>query len=131
MIKSTPTNRQYITLVPDSNHKITLLYDEHKFETEIIILNISINAVKLSMSFLPAGLKSDEQVTIDMVFNEDNKPMVVNTQAKVFKIIECERSFEVVLLLKEDKRIQKLLIDYIAKLQMRLIREFKGIDYAR
>jgi hypothetical protein len=129
MIKSTPTMRQNVTLTPDSNNKITLFYNEHKFDTEMHIMNLSVNAIKLSLNFLPAGLKKDDLVTINVVLNEDMKPTIIHTDAVVFRIIELKNSFELVLMFKADAGINKILVDYIAKRQMKLIREFKGLQY--
>ncbi len=129
MIKSTPTMRRHVTLTPDSNNKITLFYNEHRFDTEMHIMNLSIDAIKLSLNFLPAGLKVKDMVTINMVLNEDKKPIIVHVDAVVFRIIELKNNFELVLVLNADARINKILVDYIAKRQMKLIREFKGLQY--
>ncbi len=131
MIKSTPTKRKYITLGPDSNHTVTLFYNEHKFETEITVLNISVDSVRLSLSFLPAGFKENDMVSIHIMFHEDKKHFIIDTQAKVFKIFEFESSFEIVLILDDEKNVEKSLVDYIAKRQMKLIREFKGLQYEK
>jgi len=129
IMMSTPTKRKYITLTPDLDHTVTLLYNEHKFETEISVVNVSINSMRLSLSFLPAGFKTDDVVNISVAFNEDKEHLIIDTQAKIFKIFELKDSYEVVLKLDDNKNVEKLLIDYIAKRQMKLIREFKGLQY--
>lgn len=131
MIKSTPTMRKHITLTPDSNHKITLFYNEHKFDTEMHIINLSIESIKLSLNFLPAGLKEEDIVTLNMVLNEDKQPIIVHTDAVIYRVIELKSSFELVLMFNTDAKINKILVDYIAKRQMKLIREFKGLQYEK
>ncbi|MFA6136600.1 MAG: response regulator [Sulfurimonas sp.] len=131
MIKSTPTMRQHVTLTPDPNNKITLFYNEHKFDTEMHIINLSINSIKLSLNFLPAGLKVKDLVTINMVLNEDKKPIIVHVDAMVFRVIELKKNYELVLIFNTDAGINKILVDYIAKRQMKLIREFKELQYEK
>ena len=108
-----------------------MFYKEHKFDTEMHISNLSINSIKLSLSFLPAGLKEEEIVTLNMVLNEDKKPIIIHTQALIYRVLELKRSFELVLTFVEDTGINKVLVDYIAKRQMKLIREFKGLQYEK
>jgi CheY-like chemotaxis protein len=127
----TPTMRKHITLTPDSNHKITLFYNEHKFDTEMHIINLSIESIKLSLNFLPAGIKEEDLVTLNMVLNEDKKPIIVHAEAVIYKVIELQRSFELVLTFNADANTNKALVNYIAKRQMKLIREFKGLQYEK
>jgi CheY-like chemotaxis protein len=129
MMKSSPSKRKYITLKPDIDHTVTLFYNEHKFDTEVSVVNISVNSMRLSLSFLPAGFKIDDIVTVNIVFNEEREHIIIDTQAKIFRIFEFKNSYEVVLILDDEKNVEKSLIDYIAKRQMKLIREFKGLQY--
>ena len=129
IIRSTPTKRTYITLDPDPDHTVTLFYNEHKFETEISVLNVSVNSMRLSLGFLPAGFKIDDVVNINVVFNEDREQVMMDTQANVLKIYEFKDRYEIVLILNNERSVEKSLIDYIAKRQIKLIREFKGIQY--
>lgn len=129
MIRTSPTMRKNITLDSDIADKVTLLYNEHKFDTEMSIVNLSINSIKLSLNFLPAGLKEEDSVNVHLVLNEDKKPIMVHADAKVNRIIKYENNFELVLKFDVEANINKILVDYIAKRQMKLIREFKGLQY--
>ena len=131
MIETSPTMRKYMTLTPGSSHQVTLFYNEHKFDTEMHIVHISTDAVRLSLSFIPVGLKVEDSVVLNIVLNEDKKPIIVHTKAVIHKVVELKRSYELVLILETDTSLHKVLVEYIAKRQMQLIREFKGLEYER
>ena len=131
MVQTSPTRRAAIRVTPDSSLSATLLYEGHKYDAEISVMDISINAVRLLLPSLPAGFEPKQSVVLDMVFDTPPRPTIINTPAEVFRIKENQRSYEVVCRYDLHGQAQKNLIDYIAKQQMVLIREFKGMQYEK
>lgn len=126
MTTTSPTRRQYIRVLPDEEAKVTLLYQGRKFETDIEIADISIKATRLIMASLPAGFQVGSRVILDLVLGTPPlKPIIINTEAEVFRISEQSHQYEAVFTYDLHSRHHKDLIDYIAKRQMQLIREFK------
>jgi len=129
MITTSPTRRQYIRVTVDESAKATLLYQGHKFDADITIIDISIKAARLTLSSLPAGFQVGSKVILDLVLGTPQQPLIVNTEAEVFRLSEQTRSYEAVFTYELHGPIYKYLVDYIAKRQMYLIREFKGMQY--
>jgi hypothetical protein len=131
MVQTSPTRRAAIRVTPDLSLSATLLYEGHKYDAEISVMDISINAVRLLLPSLPAGFEPKQSVVLDMVFDTPPRPTIINTPAEVFRIKESQRSYELVCRYDLHGQAQKNLIDYIAKQQMVLIREFKGMQYEK
>jgi len=91
------------------------------------IEDISLSAIKLGMSAMPAGFDIDTDVTIDMVLKVDKRPLIINTKATLFKKREANRIFEAIFTFDLDVKTRVNLVKYISKRQMALIREFKGL----
>jgi DNA-binding NarL/FixJ family response regulator len=126
MTTTSPTRRQYIRVLPDEEAKVTLLYQGRKFETDMEIADISIKAIRLVMASLPAGFQVGSKVILDLVLGSPPlKPVIINTEADVFRIGEQSHQYEAVFTYDLHSRHHKDLIGYIAKRQMQLIREFK------
>jgi YesN/AraC family two-component response regulator len=119
--------RRSIRVEPDSDSSITLIFNGHKFLADIKIVDISIDAIKLAMNAIPAGLEIDEIVTIDLVLSIDRRKVIINTEAKLFKKNEINRYFYLVFFFVENSVAKRPLTEYISKRQMQLIREFKGL----
>lgn len=124
-----PTQRMSVRVSPEAHHTVSLFFEERKFHGDLRIHDISIEAMKLEMTALPAGIKEKTAVSVDMVLEYDRKPMIINTPAEVLRIDELPRSFFVVVRLVLTPAHKKQLIDYVAKRQMNLIREFKGLQF--
>jgi hypothetical protein len=114
---------------PEEHHTVSFFFESRKFYGDVRIHDISVEAMKLEMNALPAGLKDKTDVSVDMVLEHDRKPLIINTPAKVIRIEEMPRSFFVVVSLELTSAHKKQLIDYVAKRQMNLIREFKGLQF--
>jgi len=127
------SNRDYIRLVPDAQHHVTLFFEERKFDTDIKIMDISVKAMRLHMALIPAGFSSNEfSERVDIVLNLANKKRVlINCAIRVHSIEEHKDHFEVVVVFETDENIRKNLVSYIAQRQMELVREFKGFQYAQ
>ena len=122
-----PTERKSIRLEPADDTKITLFFNEHKFFGDVNVVDISINAVKVSMNALPAGLVEDEIVRLDMILTMDKRQIIINTSAHLFRKTEMNRLFNLVFILDLPPSMKRPLTEYISKRQMQLIREFKGL----
>ncbi|MDH4943787.1 response regulator [Sulfurimonas sp. C5] len=130
-LQHSPTQRKSVRLVPEDDHRVSLFYEEHKFGDHVKILDISANAVRLSLLSLPAGFQAEEKVHVDMVFTVGRQPLIINCEGEVMYIIEKKHEFHVVVTLKPNQTAQKDLIGYLSKRQMTLIREFKGLQYGK
>jgi len=98
-----------------------------KYAGDLTIKDISLNAVKLSLNVMPAGFELKTEVILDMVFTLNKKPLIINTKANLLKKQELGNVFEAVFLLDVDTKTRGKIVNYIAKRQMALIREFKGL----
>ena len=125
-MKSSPISRSTIRVVPDEKHSASLFLGENKFHGDIIIEDISLDAVKFKLNALPAGLQSGDEVNLDIVLELDKKPLIINTKATVLRKSESRYSFSVVFIFKDVKKSE--LVKYITKRQMAIIREFKGLQ---
>ena len=128
MISSSPVKRESIRVFPDQNIKATLLYEGRKLDTDLEILDVSVRAIRLQLPSLPAGFALKQKAVLDIVVMMGPRPSIINTTAEVFRIVDAGRRFEVVFLYELHGAFQKTMIDYIAKRQMVLIREFKGMQ---
>jgi YesN/AraC family two-component response regulator len=125
-IKNSPTRRSTVRIVPDDKHTVSLFIGENKLHTEIKIDDISLDAVRLSTELLPPHLEENQEVTLDIVLQLDNKPLIINTKATILRKMELKYSFSLVCIFKEFNK--NGLTKYITKRQMAIIREFKGLQ---
>lgn len=126
-IENKPSEQEFIRVEPEEKHKVTLFFEGRKILADMKILYVSIEGVKITLSLLPAGFKTDDEVIVDMVFSEGKKPLIINTKAKVKSITELKREFEIIVVFEESSNQKKLLTGYVANRQMTLIREFKKL----
>lgn len=131
LVESSPTRRDTIRVPPDENIRVTVLYEGRKFDADLEILDISLRGIRINFPSLPAGFALKHLVVLDIVITIGARPAIINTQAEVLRITEGNRHFEVVFIFNLSSHGQKNIIDYIAKRQMVLIREFKGIQYEK
>lgn len=128
MLKTTPSERKSLILEPHPKHKLSLFYNQRLFETKTHIINISLEALKMGMEYLPSGMKEGDDVVLDMVFSDGAKPIIVNTKATIYRIITLDKNFQVVAKFQLSSPQTKIIIDYLSSRQMQLIREFKGLS---
>lgn len=124
-----PTQRKSVRVYPEEQHTVSLFYEERKFYGEVRVHDISVDALKLELNALPAGLKEGTKVVINMVLEKEKKPMIIHVPAEVIRVEELARSFYVVVLLESAPAQKRLLIEYVSHRQMKLIREFKGMQF--
>ena len=125
-IKSSPITRKTIRVVPEEKHTASLFIGENKFHGDVVVEDISLDAVKYKLNALPAGLQSGDEVHVDMVFELNKKPLIINAKATMLRKSESRHSFSVVFVFKDVKKSE--LTQYITKRQMAIIREFKGLQ---
>jgi len=125
-IKTSPVTRSTIRVVPEDKHSVSLFLGQNKFHGDVSIEDISLDAVKLNLNALPAGLEKGDEVTLDIVLELDKRPLIINSKATMFRKSESRRSFSVVFIFDASKK--KELLKYITKRQMAIIREFKGLQ---
>jgi hypothetical protein len=125
-VTTSPIERKTIRVVPSEKYSVSLFVGKSKFHSDIEIEDISLDAICLKLSALPAGLDSDSEIRLDIVLELDKKPLIFNIKVKMFKKSESKHSFSIVFLFEDLKKSS--LIKYITKRQMELIREIKGIQ---
>ena len=128
MASTSPTRRQVIRVVPNQDMKVTLLYEGRKFDTDITILDVSLKAIRIQLLTLPSGFVVNMNILLDIVISSSLRPTIVNTHSTVFRISEVKSRYELVCQYDLHGLAQKSMIDYVAKQQMVLIREFKGLQ---
>lgn len=131
LVETSPTRRDSIRVTPDKNIQLTMLYEDRKFDIDMEIMDVSIAGMRVQVLSLPAGFSVKHSVILDIVITTALRPIIINTTAEVLRIDEVNHRFEVVFIYDLRGEAKKNMIDYIAKRQMILIREFKGIQYER
>jgi YesN/AraC family two-component response regulator len=124
-----PAQRKHVRVVPEEKHTVSLFVDDRMFHNNIRIADISVEAVKIKLDSLPAGLEIGKKVSVDMVLEHYKKPIIINTPASVFRIDDMPKSYFITLIFEINLAQKKLLIDYVARRQMNLISEFKGMQF--
>lgn len=125
-VNTSAVKRKTIRIVPDEKHTVSLFIREGKFHGDITIEDLSLDAIKLKLNALPAGLEKGTEVTLDIVLELDKRPLIINTKAVMFRKSESKHSFSVVFMFAAMKKSE--LTKYITKRQMAIIREFKGLQ---
>lgn len=123
-----PSKRQSVRLEVEEEHKVTVLYNKHLIDEGVRILDLSIEAIKVSFFSLPATFKVDDEIELDLTLPTSKAQVNIKTKAIVFKVVKTEQCYEVVAVFDIDKSANKILIDYLIKRQMKLIKEFKGLN---
>lgn len=124
--RRSPVDRKTVRVQPDGTESVSLFLGENKFHGDVSVEDLSLDAISLKLNALPAGLKEGAQVTIDIVLELDKKPLIINVEAKLLRVIESHYNFKAIFLLENIQRAN--LIKYITKRQMAIIREFKGLQ---
>lgn len=122
-VHRSPIMRKTIRVVPGGKPTVSLFMGENKFHGDVEIEDLSLDAVKLKLNALPAGLEEDSEITLDIVLEMDKKPLIINTKASMLRKSESKQNFHVVFIFKDLKKSG--LVKYITKRQMALIREIK------
>jgi len=130
-IHSSAVNRKTVRVTvdqkDDDKQSVSLFLGDNKFHTNISIEDISLNAVKIKMAALPAGLEKGSEVTLDIVLDLDSRPIIINTTATLFSNTEDKKNYILIFVFDDFKKSE--LMKYIAKRQLDIIREFKGLQH--
>jgi len=95
-VHTSPIQRATIRVVPSDKQTVSLFLGANKFHGDIEIEDISLDAIKLKLSALPAGLDEDSEIVLEL----DKKPLIINTKASMLRKSESKYSFSVVFMLK-------------------------------
>jgi hypothetical protein len=125
-VKTSPLERATIRVVPDERQSASLFLGKNKYQGDIEIEDISLDAIRLKLQSLPAGLNEESEIILDIVLELERKPLIINTAARLFKKSESQHSFSIVFMFKELKN--SALVDYITTRQRELIREIKRMQ---
>jgi YesN/AraC family two-component response regulator len=125
---SSPVKRKTVRVIPEETHTVSLFLGENKFQGEARIEDISLDAVKLELNVLPAGLNEGSEVVLDLVLTTDKQHIIINTKAVMFRKQENKHSFSMVFMFKFEGSKKSDLVKYITNRQMSIIREFKGLQ---
>ncbi len=126
-----PSDQKYVRVMPESNSKAEVYFNTTKISSDISIVDISIEGCNFSFKSLPAGLKEKSNLVLKLKLGIEKSSLDLNIKSEVLKIKENAEDFNVVVTFELEHEIKKELIDYIAKRQMALIREFKGLQNAK
>ncbi|MCD6433071.1 MAG: response regulator, partial [Sulfurimonas sp.] len=110
---TSPTQRSTIRVIPEEKHTVSLFLGENKFQGEAYIEDISLDAVRLRLNALPAGLAENDEVHIDMVLTMDRKPLIISSKAIMFRKSESKYSFDVVFTFQFADNEKSKLVKYI------------------
>ncbi len=125
-IEHSPTKRKYVRVRPENEHKIIMFYNSQKYHGEI--RDISIDALRLRLPSIPAGIEINEKVNLNVLLKINTQDFIFKSVSPIIRIDMLDKYFDLVCKLNIPKSIEKTLVEYISKRQLALIREFKGID---
>lgn len=124
-VKTSPVTRKTLRVTVESKHSVTLFLEDNKFVNDIKIEDISLDAVKLKLNALPAGLEINSLVKLDIVIELNKQSVNITAEAVLYRKSESKQNFSLVFIFQ---KVQKsILVKYITKRQMELIREIKGV----
>ncbi len=123
-------DRKYIRLEPEANHTCMLFYNDTKILAEMKIVDVSEVSAKIKINTLPSGIYINGTVKLTMKLILHSKPLIIITEANVYRIDENKNSFFVVVLFELPPKEHLQIKEYLANRQMALIREFKKMDIA-
>ncbi len=122
--RTSPAARKTIRLLPEENHTISLfINNSSKYKGRMKIEDISLDSIRVKFNTPPNDIKVGANVVIDMILNCDDKPMIINSKATVFKKMKNS----VIFLLDIDINKQNNLLKYITNRQIDIIKEFKQL----
>jgi len=127
-VLTSPVSRKVLRIVPAQSHSISLFIEKNKYHGDIIIEDLSLEAIRLNLESMPAGLELGDEVVVNIVVSLHNKPMIINVNAVLFSKVENRRSFSLVFTFHFEIGKRSDLAEYITYRQMEIIREFKGLQ---
>lgn len=124
-VKNSPITRKTARVVPKEGYEIKLILKSGEYIGTIILQDISIYALKLTLTTYPIGLKEGDYVSIGLGLEDLN----IEIKASLYRRYENENSIDVVFVFDFEIGQKNILLKYVTKRQMATIREFKGLNY--
>jgi len=122
-----PSEQRNIRVEPEQMHKISLFVNKIRLPIDLKILDISIESIRIYMEVVPPKLQEAEDIRVNIVLNDTKIPLIVDLDVTICKLKELNKNFEAICYFKDPLKAKKMLVNYISKRQMALIREFKGL----
>ncbi len=130
-ISTLPSNQKFVRVMPEATSIIEIFYNTQKLMVNLHIVDISLEGCSISLKSLPADLKIQSELFFKLKLGADKSPLSLSVKGRVLRIKELKDEFRVVAMFELKTDEKKQLVDYIARRQMALIREFKGLQNAR
>ena len=118
--------RKTIRLLPDEKYTISLFLENKtgRYKNRIVIEDISLDSVRLRFRRTPTDIKENDNVIIDIVFDVQNKPLIINTNAMVFK----KDGNKIIFLLNLNETQKNNMLKYMTSRQVDIIKEFRVLQ---
>ena len=128
-VKESPIDRKTVRVEPQEASSATLSLNDHTYNEGITIVDISINALKLQLQTLPAGLEKDAALQLQLQLKTQQEDLTLQADATLYTKKEMQDCFYIVCIFTNIDKHK--LIKYITKRQIAIIREFKGLQNAK
>jgi len=126
-LNSKPSEQVHVRVVPEETHKVSIFFEKRRLGINTEILDISIDGIGVLLDVLPPKFNIGDIFRLNIVLDNGKIPIIVDLEAKLYRLSEKKRNFEVVFVFEDKIKSKKKLVDYVSKRQMSLIREFKGL----
>ncbi len=126
-----PSEQVNIRVVPEDTHKVSIFYEQRKLSLDAKILDISIDGVNIYLEVIPPKFNVGDDFRLNIVLDDEKIPIIIDLESKLYILKEKRKNFEAVFVFEDKLKAKKLLVNYVAKRQMALIREFKMLKYIK
>jgi len=130
-LETKPSEQVNIRVVPEDTHRVYLFNEQRKLSLDAKILDISIDGVNIYLEVIPPKFNIGDNFRLNIVLDSGKIPIIIDLDAKLYMLKEKRKNFEAVFIFEDKIKAKKLLVDYVAKRQMALIREFKMLKYIK
>ena len=127
-ISESASARKYVRVEPDNAH--ARMHHNGK-DYDVKVVDLSTKSMKIRFPMLPPSFEKETHVTLHVEIPTKEEVLHFTCQASVFKIDKQQKFYDVVLMTQVSKEDEKMLLGYIPKRQMELIREFKSVEERR
>ena len=131
LVDKKPSEQVNVRVVPEESSRISLFQGQRKLSLPLTISDISVDGVNVSLEALSPNFTIGDIFRVNIVLDNHKRNIIVDLQAKLFLLNEKKRYFEAVFLFEDKIEAKKLLVNYISRRQMALIREFKMLKYSK
>jgi len=127
-MRSNPTKRKNIRLVPENDYKISLFFKLKEFLGDISIVDLSVEGMKLKVNSLLVGMRDGESIEAIITLARKSDNLNLDIHSKILRIDKYDTYYHVTIEFDLDYDTKEMLTAYISKRQMQLIREFKLLE---